>query len=88
MIGGKIIRWEKTQNSVLFYVQGTGIESNDFMKVKAKVPDATLAKIEVGDDIWWQGYKVYISFDGYQDIDFEKVGFSSSANKSVLNNMV
>lgn len=76
MVGGKIYDMTDEGETVLFTVRGTGSEQNDLMDVRGKIPGSAKGLIEVGNNIWWQSGKLYITIFEVGDNEFEKVGYS------------
>jgi len=61
------------KRKVSFTVGGTGVESNDQIKVNGYIRVTDYPNVDIGDSIWWQGKTIFI---GMNDDKYEKVGYS------------
>ena len=82
MIGGKVIDFKKSRVTGDTWVNVLE-ESGETCQI---ITD--FAGVSVGDNIWWQGDKAFITNDKHNDKQIKKIGFSGTIQKPGLKDVI
>ena len=87
MVGGiikdlYIKKYGQEKHEVRILVQGINGDECNKCAVNVLLPakETEQGVFKPTSPIWWQGGKVYITYNGVEDVPFEKTGFSSCNN--------